>query len=61
MAMEKSSKKTCGKAEENPLGKKQKTGEVRVVESKKTCHGVRCLGENIKARGSRFNGHLRVF
>jgi hypothetical protein len=25
-------KKTCGKAEENPLGKKQKTGEVRGFE-----------------------------
>ena len=32
MAMEKTSKKTCGKAEENPLGKKQKTGEARGFE-----------------------------
>ena len=31
MAMEKSSKKTCGKAEENQPGKKQKMEEVRVV------------------------------
>ena len=32
-------KKTCGKAEENPLGKKQKTGEVRVVGVKKHVMG----------------------
>jgi hypothetical protein len=32
-------KRTCGKAEENPLGKKQKTGEVRVVGVKKHVMG----------------------